>query len=156
MKFATGRMLVLFGIISFMILFSPCPLSAVPNITLAATTDYVIDGDTFAAKVHLENGASVAVRVRISNIDAPETHGECDFEAELAGKSKQKLSDLLPNGTVVSLSKIKDDKYLGRIDALVSLNGKDIGEIMLAEKLARKYNGGKRAPWCSTNEEVKK
>jgi endonuclease YncB( thermonuclease family) len=156
MKFADGGPPVLFGIISFMALVSPRPLSAAAIVTLAATTDYVIDGDTFAAKVRLKNGASVTVRVRISNIDAPETRGECESETELAARAKQRLSDLLPNGTSIRLYKIKDDKYLGRIDALVASDGKDVGEIMLAEKLARGYNGGKRAPWCPADKEVKK
>ncbi|MDR3208546.1 MAG: thermonuclease family protein [Rickettsiales bacterium] len=122
---------------------------------LRATAGYVLDGDTFSAKIHLENGA-VFARVRIANIDAPELSGECGEEKELANQARHRLSALLPEGTAVYLSKIKDDKYLGRIDALVSLDGKDIGEIMIAEKLARRYNGGRRAPWCPQNEEEKK
>lgn len=115
---------------------------------LSATTGYIFDGDTFSARVNLENGADISVRVRIRNIDAPEIHGECKEEIEMANLARDRLSELLPKGTTVGLSNIKDDKYLGRIDALVSLNGRDVGEIMMDEELAREYNGGKRMSWC--------
>ena len=115
---------------------------------LRAETDYVFDGDTFSAKVMLENGARISVRVRIRNIDAPEVHGECESETELANLAKMRLSALIPKGTIVMLDKIRDDKYLGRIDALVSLDGNDIGKIMIDGKLARPYDGGKREGWC--------
>lgn len=122
---------------------------------LQAKTDYIFDGDTFSAQVHLENGAKISVRVRIRNIDAPEIHGECDYEIQLAQMARQRLSALLPKGTIVMLDNIKDDKYLGRIDALVDLDGRDLGKIMIDGKLARKYNGGKRMPWCDNNKENK-
>ena len=57
--------------------------------------------------------------------------------------------DLLPIGTMVELSQIDDDKYLGRIDARVALpDGRDVSEIMIHEKLARPYDGGARQSWC--------
>jgi endonuclease YncB( thermonuclease family) len=113
-----------------------------------AAIDYVLDGDTFSARTRLDGGSAVMVRVRIRNIDAPELHGECESETKLANLAKRRLSELLPAGTEVRLTKIKDDKYLGRIDALASLGGRDVGEIMVAEKLARRYNGGRRLGWC--------
>ncbi|MDR1027756.1 MAG: thermonuclease family protein [Rickettsiales bacterium] len=116
--------------------------------SLRADVDYIFDGDTFSAKVALENGAKISVRVRIRNIDAPEMSGECESEIELANLAKARLGALIPKGTIVELDKIKDDKYLGRIDALVAEGGRDIGKIMIDGKLARPYNGGKRQPWC--------
>jgi endonuclease YncB( thermonuclease family) len=116
---------------------------------LEAESDYVFDGDTFSAKVNMENGARISVRVRIRNMDAPELHGECDYETNLADKSKARLTQLMPKGTKVMLSKIKDDKYLGRIDALTALpDGRDAGDILVSEGLARPYSGGKRKSWC--------
>lgn len=116
---------------------------------LVAESGYVFDGDTFAAKVHLENNIEISVRVRIMNIDAPEISGECESEIERAKMAKIALEELLPNGTKVILSKIKDDRYLGRIDAYVKLSGnRDIGKIMMDRGLAMPYNGGKRQGWC--------
>jgi endonuclease YncB( thermonuclease family) len=114
-----------------------------------AVAGYVFDGDTFAAQVKLENDVSISVRVRILGIDAPEIHGDCESEILVAFKARDRLEKLLPAGSVVYLSKIKDDKYLGRIDANVkTADGRDVGAIMIKEKLARKYGGKKRQPWC--------
>ena len=53
-------------------------------------------------------------------------------------------------GTIIELKNIKDDKYLGRIDANVILpDGRDVGDILIKEQLARPYNGGKRHSWCN-------
>ena len=120
-----------------------------PPPSASAISGYIVDGDTFAAKVKLEEGAEVSVRVRILHIDAPELKGECEKEIEWANRSRNRLAELLPEDSVIYLTEIKDDKYLGRIDASVKLaDGRDIGEIMLRENLARPYNGGKRQPWC--------
>ncbi|MDR0967239.1 MAG: thermonuclease family protein [Rickettsiales bacterium] len=116
---------------------------------ITATSGYVFDGDTFAAVVELKNDVKISVRVRILGIDAPEIHGECKSEIQMANKAKKYLETLLPNGTNVILSDIKDDKYLGRIDANVKLDdGRDVATIMLKQKMVRPYGGKKRKPWC--------
>ena len=118
--------------------------SAVP-----AVVDYVLDGDTVAAQVNLAPDVGVTVRVRLRNVDTPELSGECDDEINMANRARDRVRTLLPRGTVVELENIKDDKYLGRIDANVFLSdGRDVGNILVRENLARPYNGGKRAGWC--------
>lgn len=127
-------------------LFSFVSVSA---FAVPATIGYIIDGDTFSAQVLLKEDIKISVRVRIRNIDTPEIHGDCDSEIALANKAKDRLSELLPINSVVDLSEIKDDKYLGRIDANVKTkNNQDVGNILVSEKLARVYNGGKRKTWC--------
>lgn len=114
-----------------------------------AIVDYVIDGDTFAAKVLLEDDIKITVRVRLLDVDTPEINGQCQTEIEMAHKAKNRTAELLPYGTEVELSEIKDDKYLGRIDAKVFLSdGRDLSKILIDEKLGRKYDGGKRKGWC--------
>ena len=114
-----------------------------------AVVDYVLDGDTFAAAVKLEDDISITVRVRLINVDTPELSGECDKEIQLANRAKEYTKALLPSGTRVELKNIKDDKYLGRIDANVILSdGRDVGDLLVNKKLARRYNGGRRASWC--------
>lgn len=122
--------------------------------TAVAVVSYIVDGDTFSAKVKIDNDIKITVKVRIMNIDTPEIHGECPEEIKMAMAAKARLSELIPKGTVVNLSGIKDDKYLGRIDAFVKKSdGLDIGAIMIQEKQARPYSGGRRQPWCETNEQ---
>ena len=129
---------------SFVAMFL-CPWRAY---AVPAIVDYIIDGDTFAAGVFLGDDIKITVRVRIINIDTPEINGECDSEIKMAAAAKDRLSALIPVGTTIDLSEIKDDKYLGRIDARVKLNDIDIGETLIKEKFARRYNGKKRESWC--------
>ncbi len=114
-----------------------------------ATVGYIFDGDTFSAQVKLEDDIKISVRVRILDIDAPEISGKCDSEIRDALRAKKRLEELLPIGSNVDLQDVKDDKYLGRIDAHVKTsNGIDISSVMIKEKLVRKYGGGKRYGWC--------
>ena len=114
-----------------------------------ATVDYIFDGDTFSAQVALDTDVRITVRVRLINIDTPEMNGECAAERVMAQSAKDLLATLIPRGTVVDLQNIKDDKYLGRIDANVYLpDGRDVGEILISSGVGRPYKGGKRASWC--------
>lgn len=114
-----------------------------------AMVDYIFDGDTFSARVMLEDDIAITVRVRLINIDTPEMNGKCDAEIQMAQSARDLLATLIPCGTRVELRNIKDDKYLGRINANVILpDGRDLGRIMIDSGLARPYKGGKRKPWC--------
>ena len=120
------------------------PVHAVP-----AVVKYIVDGDTFSAGVKLEDNTMVSVRVRIRNVDTPELHGECVDEIVAANVAKNRLSEMLPVGTVVELDQIKDDKYLGRIDATVrDSRGHDVGRALIREGHGRPYSGGRRQSWC--------
>lgn len=104
----------------------------------------------FDVVARLADDISADVRVRIINIDTPEMNGKCDLEIEMAYRAKDKLSEILPSGTVIDLKNIQDDKYLGRIDANVILpDGRDVGRILIDAGLARSYDGGKRIGWCN-------
>ncbi len=128
----------------FAICFVPRCASAVP-----AVVDYIFDGDTFAAYVNLAPDISVSVRVRLINVDTPEIHGQCASEITRALQARDRLAELIPVGTVVELENIKDDKYLGRIDANVfASDGRDVGIVLIREKLGRPYSGGRRMSWC--------
>lgn len=118
-------------------------------VAVPATVDYIFDGDTFAAIVHLEDEIDISVRVRLINVDTPEIHGMCEKEISDALRAKDRLAELIPVGSVIDLKNIKDDKYLGRIDANVILSdGRDVGEVLIKENLGRAYSGGRRHSWC--------
>ena len=114
-----------------------------------ARVGHILDGDTFSAAVSLDADTTVSVRVRLRNVDTPEMNGDCEYERSRAIAARDRLAEIIPVGSMVELSNVKDDKYLGRIDANVkNANGADVGEILSREKFGRKYNGGKRKPWC--------
>ena len=121
---------------------------AVPAWAVPGRVGYVVDGDTFSGMVKLDGDIEISVRVRIRNVDTPEIHGDCEYERNMAVRAKNRLAEILPSGSVVELTNIRDDKYLGRIDANVIVDGDDVGARLIREGLGRKYNGGRREKWC--------
>ncbi|MFO0988734.1 MAG: thermonuclease family protein [Alphaproteobacteria bacterium] len=108
----------------------------------------VIDGDTVEVLARIWPDHYVEARVRLAGIDAPELRGRCAQEIALAERAKARLSALL-TGHRLLLADVRYGKYAGRVVARVlTEDGRDVGEILLAEKLARAYDGGRRAPWC--------
>jgi micrococcal nuclease len=102
-----------------------------------------IDGDTVVIG---------AERIRIANIDAPELHrAGCDAERRLALVAKARMAELLASGALaVHVGDPKDgrirDRY-GRTLATITVDGRDVGDILVAEELARPWDG-RRHPWC--------
>ena len=101
----------------------------------------VWDGDTFI----LEKAGSKPTKIRLGNIDTPEIAGRCHFETVLAQRAKSRLAALLAGG-VVEINPDKLDRY-GRQLAEVAIAAGDVGEILIAENLARPWDGA-RHPWC--------
>lgn len=104
----------------------------------------LIDGDTFEIE---------GETVRISNIDTPELppRSRCLAEQRLAVAAKAALGDVLEMewGSAPVLQRNGRDRY-GRTLALVSINGRDVGEEMVRLGVAEPW-GGRRASWCSTS-----
>ena len=135
---------IIFAFLSFCLTESMC-------LAVSVVVNHIVDGDTFTGDVILDNGTKVkSVSVRLRNVDTPEIHGECDSEIMMANRAKQRLSELIPTGSNIEIKNIKNDKYFGRIDANVfDSRGRDIGVILIHEKLGRPYSGGKRLSWCN-------
>jgi endonuclease YncB( thermonuclease family) len=102
-----------------------------------ARAQQAIDGDTF--RIGAES-------IRILNIDAPElSHPGCASEHAAALRARDRLAELLRGGVVV-LRRGRD--LYGRTLAIVlDLDGEDIGARLVAEGLARPWDG-RRRPWC--------
>lgn len=107
----------------------------------------ITDGDTFKARIEVWPGVEISTAVRVMGIDTPELHGKCQDEKTKALAAKDRLTALLAAGPV-SLAQVKFDKFGGRIDAIVLVGGKDVGQQLVAEGLAHPYNGGVKLPWC--------
>lgn len=99
----------------------------------------VVDGDT----IWLEG-----TKVRIADIDTPETHEpRCASEKALGDKATRRLQALLNSGAITTLSIDRDEDRYGRKLRLVMVDGASVGEMLVREGLARPYAGGRR-PWC--------
>jgi len=108
----------------------------------------VLDGDTVEVLARIWPDHYVETLVRLAGIDAPEMRGRCAEETAMAERAKARLAALLA-GNRLLLVDIHYGKYAGRVVARVlTEDGHDVAEILLAEKLVRPYDGGRRAPWC--------
>jgi endonuclease YncB( thermonuclease family) len=98
----------------------------------------VTDGDTFRLGVE---------RIRIANIDTPEMpgHARCAYEADRALAAKARLAQILGGGEIV-ISRDGVDRY-GRTLATLEVNGRDVGDQLVAEGAAKRWEGHK-AEWC--------
>jgi len=85
--------------------------------------------------------------VRIMNVDTPEIgdKARCRSEGARAVKAKDRLAELLQSGKV-RVTAHGRDKYR-RTLAVISVRGRDVGDTLVAEGLARTWSG-RREPWC--------
>jgi endonuclease YncB( thermonuclease family) len=108
----------------------------------------ILDGDTIVVRAHIWLGQDVDTHVRLTGIDAPELHGKCARERQLAAAARDYLTQQLVERRV-TLSEVQVDKYGGRVRARVTTDqGKDVADALLRAGFARPYGGGTRKPWC--------
>lgn len=99
----------------------------------------VVDGDTAWID---------GVKVRIADIDAPETHpSRCRSEAELGAKATARLRELLDAGPFDLVEVDRDEDRYGRKLRIAVRDGRSIGDQLVGEGLARTWEG-RRRPWC--------
>lgn len=102
-------------------------------------TNCVVDGDT------LWIGGE---KIRVSDIDAPETHPpRCASEARLGKAATRRLQALLNAGPVTLATEDRDTDRYGRKLRVVMRGGQSLGEQLVDEGLARPWEG-RRRPWC--------
>ena len=113
------------------------------NFTMCHTgggTNCVVDGDTFWMD---------GEKVRIADIDTPETHpARCAEEARLGAAATERLRALLNSGPVELVTADRDTDRYGRKLRIVSRGGQSLGAILIDEGLARPW-AGQRRPWCA-------
>lgn len=112
--------------------------------TPALAQHRVVDGDTIEL-----NGE----KIRLLNIDTPETHEpQCAQEKARGLAAKARLVGLLARGKI-TVERNGRDRYR-RTLALVRVDGRDVGAVLLAEGHALPYEPGSQAKawrmatWC--------
>jgi len=139
---------MLLGLIGFNVLqLAPQPASAIASappvadatwIPRGGPTVRVIDGDTF------DHGSE---RIRIVDIDTPELRSSCAEEGRLARAAKHRLEALLAAGPFELKRLGRDQDRYGRKLRVVVRGGRSLGDVLVAEGLARTWTG-RREPWC--------
>lgn len=109
----------------------------------------VYDGDTL--RVNIPNYPPIVgknISIRISGVDTPEIRGKCVQEKRLAKIAKTFVTKALSGAEKVELRNIQRGKYF-RIVADVYVDGDNLGQELIKNKLAVHYSGGKKMhSWC--------
>lgn len=111
------------------------------------------DGDTFSISV--EDWPPIIgdnILIRVKGIDAPEISSKVSKVKKLAQIAKNRLSTYINNGNKVYLKNMARDKYF-RINADLIVDDINIGDQLVAEGLAKTYDGGKKARWYNSDYE---
>lgn len=99
----------------------------------------VVDGDTFWFQ---------GEKIRIADIDTPElSPARCEAERIKGEAAKARLLALLNTGTFSLSAGLRDEDKYGRKLRTVTRSGRSLGDTLVHEKLARRWEGA-RHPWC--------
>lgn len=99
----------------------------------------VVDGDTFWLR---------GTKIRIADIDTPElSPPRCERERQRGMAAKQRLLEILNSGPILLRNVARDEDRFGRKLMIVFRGNRSVGDILIAEGLARKWEGSRRS-WC--------
>jgi micrococcal nuclease len=105
----------------------------------ATQQNCVIDGDTIRYR---------GIKIRLEDIDAPEVFSpQCASEAKLGRRAAERLLDLMNAGPFQLVGGSRDEDRYGRKLRVVARHGRSVGDALIAEGLARRWDGARR-PWC--------
>lgn len=108
----------------------------------ACRVGYVYDGDTIEMLCGTEK-----LTARLQGFDTPETKApQCPEELAQGKRATGRLRGLVKSGEV-AIYRLGFDKY-GRALITLTVDGRDVGEVLIAEGLAHDYHGGSRGGWC--------
>lgn len=109
----------------------------------------VVDGDTIEV-VSTMLPTELKLFVRVNGVDTPEkgSRAKCPEERALSEKATNYTKKVIKTARSITFSKIKWDKYGGRVLADVSIDGNSLSDSLVKQGLARVYHGEKKQGWC--------
>ena len=117
--------------------------------TYQLTNVSAIDGDTIRADIHL--GFSITLTnqsIRLAGIDTPETHTRIPLEKRAGLIVTLWLTGTIAHGSVFTLTTNgKERGKFGRPLGVLTIDKRNICDILIEKGFARVYNGGKKLPW---------
>jgi endonuclease YncB( thermonuclease family) len=84
----------------------------------------------------------------VNGVDTPEIRGKCQYEKNLALKARDFVRDKLANAKEIKLTNLQRGKYF-RVVANVVVDGVSLEQELLDNKLAYRYDGGRKVGWCN-------
>jgi endonuclease YncB( thermonuclease family) len=110
----------------------------------------IVDGDTISTTLSLPCPLC-NVSIRILGIDTPESTylAKCPKEKAKGLEAKAFLTRLVIGQPTMKARGVTWDKYGGRIDAIIEINGINVGDEMIKQGFAKPYTGnGPKPNWC--------
>ena len=99
----------------------------------------VVDGDTIWYR---------GTKIRIADINTPEiSRPSCAHEADLGERATLRLTALLNAGGFTLERDGRDEDRYGRKLRVVTRGGRSLGEVLVTEGLAERWQG-RRSSWC--------
>jgi len=109
----------------------------------------VYDGDTFRVDINsLPPIVGKNIAIRVNGVDTPEIRGKCQYEKNLALEARDFVRDKLSNAKEIKLTNLQRGKYF-RVVANVLVDGVSLEQELLDNKLAYRYDGGRKLSWCN-------
>ncbi len=125
--------------VSASVLVSGLPASALDLCGHGKRIDCVVDGDTFWLR---------GEKIRIADIDTPEiSQPACEAELRRGEAARDRLLVLLNDGPFELRAFGRNRDRNGRKLRVVVRNGNSLGDQLVAEGLARTWDGRRRS-WC--------
>jgi|TARA_R110000824_G_scaffold73763_4_gene187809 micrococcal nuclease len=108
----------------------------------------IIDGDTLVADLDLGFGVWLRdQRVRLHNINTPESRTRNTEEKKLGLLAKARLSALVRTKFLMKTEKDERGKFGRILGTPLTQDGVSVCQKLVEEGHARWYDGGKREPW---------
>ncbi len=105
----------------------------------------VIDGDT----VSIWCGGTAFDRARLTGFDTPEVFSpQCAAERWLGLRAIVALKGAMWSARRIHLDPGARDRY-DRVLVRMTIDGRSVGNGLIAQGLARPYSGGRRQGWCA-------
>ena len=139
----SSRLIVLSILITFQVQAAP----QYGTVTVSKVIS-VYDGDTF--RVNIDSLPPIVgknIPIRVNGVDTPEIRGKCQYEKNLALKARDFVRGKLANAKEIKLTNLQRGKYF-RVVANVLVDGVSLEQELLDNKLAYRYDGGKKLSWC--------
>lgn len=111
----------------------------------------VLDGDTVEIDApFLPVELKQVLRVRLIDIDTPEkgSLAKCDLERQRAKAATRFTQMQVARAKKHEVVFVKWDKYGGRVLGDVLLDGKSLKQMLIENRHAVRYDGGKKSSWC--------
>lgn len=125
-----------------------------PDTVPVSAPYYYVDGDTFDLVARPKKRWEIPIRVRVKNVNTPETRGyKCGREKELAKQAKEFVqATLSKQGALIQITDLEGFDDYGRYLAKVEVDGKDLGKLLVDAGLGRlwteHYEGQTKDYWC--------